>query len=155
MIEIIKSFGLNEIKRPPAQHVATSFFLLVYLRALGLAILGVAILLWMRVLGYQSADIQQTFNANEYLAILLAVLAVVTPLLGVGLWLDMRWARVLGLLLGAGLIGLYYSGQPISYEVYICARTFMILLMVYYLGHLWPYFMLVLRKKTKSKITSN
>lgn len=133
MIENTKSSGLHEVKTPSKASRIISFALLFYLRLLGMVILGVGILLWSSVLGLHGADIQQLFNTNEFQAVMLVILAVMLPLLGVGLWLAIGWGRVLGILLGSGLIGLYVAGQPVAYALVIFANALIFLILLHYL----------------------
>lgn len=135
MVEIVNNHELSELEKQPKPHViAIASF--IFLKMLALVILGVSIYFWSRVLGYNGPDIQLTFNGNEFQGVLLAVLAVVTPLLGVGLWLGMSWARMLWGLLGTGLMVIHFTGRSISSELLIFGAFLVILLIFYYLAQL-------------------
>ncbi|MEP3672402.1 MAG: DUF6163 family protein [Hyphomicrobiales bacterium] len=145
----MNNYELSELEKQPKPHViaiASS----VFLRILALFILGVSILFWSHVLGYNGPDIQQTFNANKFQGVVMAVLAVVTPLLGVGLWLGMSWARILWGIMGTALLVLHFTGQPINLELLTFGVFLMVLLIFYYLAQL--YHLLIFRRKRNKSI---
>lgn len=135
MVEVVNNDESNEFGKQEKPHVITVASS-IFLRMLALVILAVSIVFWSQVLGFQGSDIKQIYISNEFRGVLLAVLAVVTPLLGVGLWLGMSWARILWGLLSAALVTLYLVGQPISSEMLIFGASLMILLVFYYFAQL-------------------
>lgn len=150
MVEIINDTQMRGIGGEKRQHVIFVAFS-VFLKMLGLTVLATSILLWSRVVGFQGLDIQQTYETSEFQGVFLGVLAIVTPLLGVGLWLGMRWALILWGFLGGGILALDYVGQPIDSQMLIFAYTLIILLFLYCLALLVNIWILQWEKKYNIK----
>lgn len=139
--------AISEADNPVIDDPAAIGFM-VFLRMLGLVVIAVGILLWSQVLGLEGPDLQDLFENDEFQAILIAVLAIVTPVLGVGLWLGMTWALILWGLLGGGLLVLDYMVGKISVQMYVFACVLIVLLAFYGLA-LFVRFMMRRKKATR------
>ncbi|MEP3233771.1 MAG: DUF6163 family protein [Hyphomicrobiales bacterium] len=103
----------------------------VFLRAIGLLMLGIAVYFWSLVLGVHGEDISKLFDRNNYEAYILVLLSVLTPTVSVGLWLGMSWGVILWGMLGCGLLLSHFFYIPLNVLNYSFASALFVLAVFY------------------------
>lgn len=114
-----------------ASHLAMETLFATCLKIVAIFILLLSIIVWSRVLGYHSPDIQAVFATDHVAGLLLGALAILMPVLSVGLWLQMSWGLILWAMIGGGLVLMNAFFTAIPTEIYIFGLIFGLLLIVY------------------------
>lgn len=112
----------------------------VALKVVAILVLLLSIVVWSRVLGFHSPDIQAVFAADHVAGLLLGALAILMPVLSIGLWLQMSWGLILWAMMGGGLVLMNALFSTIPTEIYVFGVLFGLLLIVYCLAlaaHAW------------------
>lgn len=102
--------------RTSAIHGYLDLGFLLYLRAVSLVLVAVAIGIWMRIVGFEGPDLQQIFVKDNLSGFVHFVLAVSIPILSVGLWLNLSWGIILWGMIGIGLVACGYTFDALNSE---------------------------------------